>query len=148
MRFTCSRRMQVDQTKKTYSELIKLPTFLERYEYCKLDGHIGEDTFGVMRNLNQIFYKSKEWQRFRNYIIERDKACDLAIPELELDRYIYIHHLNPLTKADLLNRADALMDPENVVCVSRITHEAIHYGTMDLLPKEWVERTPGDTSLW
>lgn len=140
--------MQVDQTKKTYSELIKLPTFLERYEYCKLDGHIGEDTFGVMRYLNQIFYKGKEWLRFRNYIIERDKACDLAIPELELDRYIHIHHLNPLTKADLLNRSDALMDPENVVCVSRITHEAIHYGTIDLLPKEWVERSPGDTKLW
>jgi hypothetical protein len=141
--------MQVDQTKKTYSELIKLPTFLERYEYCKLDGHIGEDTFGVMRNLNQIFYKSKEWQRFRNYIIERDKACDLAIPELELDRYIYIHHLNPLTKADLLNRADALMDPENVVCVSRITHEAIHYGNESILtPDKIPERKPDDTIPW
>jgi len=140
--------MQADQSKRTYSELIKLPTFLERYQYCKLDGIVGEDTFGLMRYLNQKFYKSKEWRRFRNYIIERDKSCDLAIPELELDRFVYIHHLNPLTKDDLYNRSDSLMDPENVVCVSRNTHDAIHYGSLDLLEKEWTERRPGDTNLW
>ena len=140
--------MLVGQSKKTYTALIKLPTFLERYEYCKLDGTIGDDTFGLMRYLNQTFYKSKEWRRFRNYIIERDKAGDLAIPELEIDKYVYIHHLNPLTKADLLNRSDALMDPDNVVCVSKLTHEAIHYGSLDLLPKEWTERSQGDTTLW
>lgn len=141
--------MQADQNNRSYSELIKLPTFQERYEYCKLDGIVGEDNHDVMRYLNQVFYKTKEWRQFRNHIIERDKACDLAIPELELDKYIYIHHLNPLTKADLLNRSDALLDPNNVVCVSRQTHNGIHYGkSLDLLPKEWVERTPGDTTLW
>ena len=140
--------MQAEPIKRSYTELVKLPSFIERYNYCKLGGAIGEDTFGLMRYLNQVFYKSKEWRRFRNYIIERDKACDLAIPELELDRYVYIHHLNPLSKADFLNRSDALMDPENVVCVSRNTHEAIHYGSLDLLPKEWEERKEGDTTLW
>ena len=133
---------------KSYTELVKLPTFLERYEYCKLGGKVGEDTFGLARYLNQVFYKSKEWQRFRNYIIERDKACDLAIPELELDKYVYIHHLNPISKADIVKRSFSLMDPENVICVSRNTHEAIHYGTEDLLEKEWTERKEGDTRLW
>jgi hypothetical protein len=133
---------------RSYEELIKLPSFLERFEYCKLNGRVGEDTFGMARYLNQLFYKSKEWKRFRNHIIERDKACDLAMPDMELDKYVYIHHLNPITKEDIINRSSCLMDPDNVVCVSRETHEAIHYGDKSLLPNEWKERTEGDTNLW
>lgn len=135
--------------KKTYSELILLPTFEERYKYLKLDGHVGEDTFGFDRYLNQAFYRSTEWKRIRREIIVRDNGCDLAHPDREIVGPIYIHHINPISMKDLTDQTDYLRDPENLVCVSYNTHQAIHYGSTELLtPTELVERRPNDTCPW
>lgn len=135
--------------KKTYSELILLPTFEKRYEYLKLYGHVGEDTFGFDRYLNQAFYRSTEWKRIRREIIVRDNGCDLAHPDREIVGPIYIHHINPISMKDLTDQTDYLRDPENLVCVSYNTHQAIHYGSTELLtPTELVERRPNDTCPW
>ena len=135
---------------RKYSELILLPTLEERFQYLKIaDGIIGDATFGGYRYLNQGFYTSREWRNFRNYIITRDCGCDMAFPGQEIAGKILIHHLNPLTKEDLLQARDCLMDPENVVCVSDMTHNLIHYGTNATYPtNEYVPRKPNDTCLW
>lgn len=133
---------------RTYSELIRLKTFEERFEYLKLDGTVGESTFGFDRYLNQMFYTSIEWRNFRRDIILRDNGCDLAIPGLDIVGKIFIHHLNPLTKEDILNRTEYLMNPEFVVCTSKLTHDAIHYGDSNLLPKGPIERKRNDTCPW
>lgn len=133
---------------RTYSELIQLKTFEERFEYLKLDGTVGESTFGFDRYLNQMFYTSIEWRNFRRDIILRDNGCDLAIPGLDIIGKIFIHHLNPLTKEDILNRTEYLMNPEFVVCASKLTHDAIHYGDSNLLPKGPIERKRNDTCPW
>lgn len=133
---------------RTYSELIRLKTFEERFEYLKLDGTVGESTFGFDRYLNQMFYTSIEWRNFRRDIILRDNGCDLAIPGLDIVGKIFIHHLNPLTKEDVLNRTEYLMNPEFVVCTSKLTHDAIHYGDSNLLPKGPIERKRNDTCPW
>ena len=134
---------------KSYQELIRLSTFDERFEYLQLKGAVGLATFGSHRWLNQVLYSSPEWKQFRPGIIIRDNGCDLAIEGYEIlgDRII-IHHLNPLTKEDVLNRDPKIFDPDNVVCVSHRTHEAIHYGDKDLLPAIPIERKPGDTLCW
>jgi len=137
---------------RTYSELITIPTFEERFEYLKMSGKVGLDTFGADRYLNQIFYNSMEWRRFRNQIILRDNACDLGIEDRPIHRkgQLLIHHLNPITKEQVLNRDPSLMDPENVItCRRSPTHEAIHYGdAQKLLQNEFIERHEGDTTLW
>lgn len=133
---------------RTYSELIQLKTFEERFEYLKLDGIVGRETFGFDRYLNQIFYTSIEWKKFRRDIILRDNGCDLAIPGLDIVGKIFIHHLNPIIKEDILNRTEYLMNPEFVVCSSKLTHDAIHYGDSDLLPKGPIERKRNDTCPW
>lgn len=133
---------------RTYSELIRLKTFEERFEYLKLDGIIGRETFGFDRYLNQMFYTSIEWKKFRRDIILRDNGCDLAIPGLDIIGKIFIHHLNPITKEDILNRTEYLMNPEFVICSSKLTHDAIHYGDSDLLPKGPIERKRNDTCPW
>lgn len=133
---------------RTYSELIQLKTFEERFEYLKLDGIVGRETFGFDRYLNQMFYTSIEWKKFRRDIILRDNGCDLAIPGLDIVGKIFIHHLNPITKEDILNRTEYLMNPEFVICSSKLTHDAIHYGDSDLLPKGPVERKRNDTCPW
>ena len=133
---------------RTYSELIQLKTFEERFEYLKLDGTVGESTFGFDRYLNQMFYTSIEWRNFRRDIILRDNGCDLAIPGLDIIGKIFIHHLNPLTKEDILNRTEYLMNPEFVVCASKLTHDDIHYGDSNLLPKGPIERKRNDTCPW
>lgn len=133
---------------RTYSELIQLKTFEERFEYLKLDGVIGRETFGFDRYLNQMFYTSIEWKKFRRDIILRDNGCDLAIPGLDIVGKIFIHHLNPITKEDILNRTEYLMNPEFVICSSKLTHDAIHYGDSDLLPKGPIERKRNDTCPW
>lgn len=133
---------------RTYSELIALPTFEERYRYLRLKGRVGEDTFGFERYLNQKFYQSTEWRHFRDSIIVRDMGCDLGVDGYEIRGPIYLHHINPLTPADLKNRAEALMNPENVICVSFNTHNAIHYGDEDLIPKAPIVRTRNDTCPW
>lgn len=136
-------------TIKTYSELMLIPTFVERYRYLRIGGRVGEDTFGFERYLNQKFYQSTEWRRFRDSIIVRDMGCDLGMEGFEIGGSIYLHHINPLTKEDLrYNRAEALMNPENVICVSFNTHQAIHYGDESLLPKVPILRTRHDTCPW
>lgn len=132
----------------TYRELIRIPTFLERYEYLKQSAIIGESTFGFDRYLNQQFYTSTEWRRFRNKIIVRDCGNDMAHEDYPINGLIIIHHINPLTVEDFEYASQALFDPENVVAVSKSTHDAIHYGTSDLLPKDLIERRPGDTVPW
>lgn len=134
---------------RTYSELIKFPTFLERYRYLKIHSSVGIETFGYDRFINQEFYRSHEWKELRNHIIVRDHGCDLAIDGREIDGKIYIHHMNPLTLYDIRNSTEQLLNPEYLVCVSFNTHQAIHYGDEDLLLKDDIlERKPGDTTLW
>lgn len=133
---------------KTYSELIKLPTFIERFEYLRLDGIIGEETFGFDRYLNQLFYKSKEWLRIRDEVIVRDNGCDLAIPDREIHGRIIVHHMNPINIEDVLYRKKDILDPEFLVCTIKNTHDAIHYGDSDLLITEPIERTKNDTCPW
>lgn len=139
------RKMQII---KTYSELKQLQTFEERYEYCKLGGIVGETTFGFDRYLNQQFYRSPEWKRIRREIILRDEGCDLAFPGYEIHSRIYIHHLNPISEDEILHGVEAIINPNNLVCVSFDTHQAIHYGDSSLLPKTPIERRPNDTKLW
>lgn len=134
---------------KSYSELITLPTFEDRYHYLKLDGRVGEETFGYDRYLNQVFYTSKEWRTFRRDIITRDLGCDLGILDREIGGHIIIHHLNPITLADIHKRNLAiLLNPENAICVSHITHQAIHYGDESLLITTPIERSRNDTCPW
>lgn len=133
---------------KTYSELITIPSFEERYEYLKLDGLVGNETFGFNRYLNQSFYRSKEWRDFRRDIIIRDQGCDLAHSDHPIMGMILIHHLNPLTKEDIVLGRSCVLDPENVVCVMKLTHNAIHYGSYDVIPSGPIERKENDTCPW
>ena len=133
---------------KTYSELVKIPTFIERFRYLKIGGRVGEITFGSDRWLNQQFYQSHEWRRLRNYIINRDNACDLGVPGREINKYVIIHHITPITKQDILDRNPLVLDPENLICVTDKTHKAIHYGNENLLYTEPVERSRFDTCPW
>ena len=133
---------------RNYSELIQLPTFLERFNYLKLGGVVGKDTFGWDRYMNQRFYRSQEWQRIRDWVIIRDNGCDLGIPGREIASRLYIHHMNPIGKKDLLEESEYLMNPEYLICVSYDTHNAIHYGDETLLMLDPVVRQPGDTKLW
>ena len=133
---------------KTYSELMSFKTFEERYRYLRQGATVGEDTFGYARHLNQAFYSSIEWKRFRRSIIIRDQGCDLGIEDRVIAGQIVLHHINPLTVDDLLHRRECLMDPENVICVSFNTHQAIHYGDENLLIQEPIARTMNDTCPW
>lgn len=133
---------------KTYKEMSRLETFEERFDYLKLNGSVGSDTFGFDRWLNQKFYRSKEWKRRRDQIIIRDNGCDLGIPGREIQGKIIIHHINPITIEDICDITEYLMNPDYLVCTSQNTHNAIHYGDVNLLPKDPVTRKPGDTKLW
>ncbi len=134
---------------RTYSKMIQLPTFEERYSYLRLFGVVGVDTFGFDRYLNQAFYKSTEWKKLRHQIIARDNACDLAMRGFELYDHIYVHHMNPISIDDINNASDFLLNPEYLVCVSLNTHNAIHYGDEKLIKKkELIERTPNDMCPW
>ena len=133
---------------KTYSELITIPTFEERFEYLQLKGSVGKDTFGYDRYLNQVLYRSPEWKRLRNQIIIRDNGCDLACDGYDVYGKVLIHHLNPITVEDVLARSRKVFDPDNLVCVSHSTHNAIHYGDVDLLVTGPIIRTKNDTCPW
>ena len=134
---------------KTYSELITLPTFEERYRYLKLEGVVGECTFGCDRYLNQKFYQTDiDWLSIRNRIIARDNGCDLGIEGREIYDKILIHHINPITKEDIIRRSKKLFDPENLICTTKRTHDAIHYGSERLLIKDPIERRLNDTCPW
>lgn len=133
---------------RTYSELITFPTFEERYRYLRLEGKVGEDTFGFDRWLNQSFYKDPEWRAIRDKIIIRDNGCDLGIPGREIYSRIIVHHMNPITKDDILSRSAFLLNPEYLICTVKNTHDAIHYGDEGLLIKVPIERTKNDTCPW
>ena len=134
---------------RTYSELSKLKTFRERYEYLKLDGTIGEETFGFDRYINQMFYKSEEWKRIRNYVITRDNGCDLGIQDRKIvDSVILVHHMNPITKEDIINKNEILLDPEYLITTIKPTHDAIHYGDENLLAEDLIVRSKNDTCPW
>lgn len=133
---------------KTYSELITIPTFEERFEYLKLDGQVGVETFGFNRYLNQAFYKSDEWLSIRDYVITRDNGCDLGMEDYEIYGRILIHHINPITKDDIIQRSRILLDPENLITTVKRTHDAIHYGDSNLLMKAPIERRKNDTCPW
>lgn len=133
---------------KTYSELIKLPTFLDRFNYLKIGGAVGKMTFGHDRYLNQILYNSDEWRRFRRDIILRDNGCDLACDDREIYERAIVHHLNPITVEDVLRRDPMIFDPENVITTWLRTHNAIHYGDESLLYLDPIERTINDTCPW
>ena len=133
---------------KTYSELISLPTFKDRFEYLKIGGVIGAETFGYDRYLNQILYRSEEWRKFRREIIIRDDGKDLACEDYEVDLRAIVHHINPITVEDVLNRDPKIFDPENVITTSLNTHNAIHYGDESLLILEPIERSMNDTCPW
>ena len=133
---------------RRYSELKALKTFQERFNYLKLNSSVGLDTFGFDRYLNQSFYRSLEWKRLRDEIIIRDNGCDLGLPGYEIFDKIYIHHMNPISQSDILDRSPILMDPEYLICVSRRTHNALHYGTKDILPMEPIVRSRNDTCPW
>lgn len=143
------RVIQMNTTNiKTYSELVRLPTFLERYRYLKIGGQVGDETFGYDRYLNQILYRSPEWKRFRRDIIIRDNGCDLACDGYEIIGKVLIHHIDPITVRDIELRDPKIFDPENVVSVTLNTHNAIHYGDDSLLITEPLVRTPNDTCPW
>lgn len=134
---------------RSYTELIKLRTFKERYDYLRLGGGIGKETFGYERYLNQLLYKSDEWKKFRREIILRDNGCDLGVEGFEIGgNRITVHHINPVTKAQIINRDPIVFDPENVITCTHSTHMAIHYGTLDILEIQPVSRRPNDTCPW
>lgn len=133
---------------RTYSEMIKLPTFEERFEYLRLNGQVCEDTFGFDRYLNQRFYTSDQWRRIRDKVIFRDDGLDLAMEGHTIYGKIIIHHINPIRKEDVLGRSDYLLNPDYLVCVSENTHRAIHYGDINQIPKDFVERSKNDTCPW
>ena len=133
---------------RTYDELSQLKTFDERFQYLKLDGVIGEDLFGYMRQLNQAFYTSSLWKNVRNQIIIRDDGCDLGIPGHTIFGKLLVHHLNPLTKEDLINHSSRLVDPNNLITVSFDTHQAITYGDVALIQRDPIERSENDTCPW
>lgn len=133
---------------RTYSELIALPTFEERYRYLRLDGRVGQETFGFDRWLNQKFYKDPEWLRVRDLVIIRDNGCDLGIEGREIHGRILIHHMNPITTEDIVKRSRYLLDPEYLICTVKRTHDAIHYGDENLLTLDPIVRTKNDTCPW
>jgi hypothetical protein len=135
---------------RTYTELIQLPTFEERYRYLRIGGRVGEDTFGFDRYLNQMLYKSDEWLDVRDFVIARDLGCDLAMPDREIPEgvRILVHHMNALSKDDILRRSKFVLDPEYLITTVKRTHDAIHYGDESLLLTNLIERSKNDTCPW
>jgi hypothetical protein len=133
---------------RTYSELRCFVTFEERFEYLKLVGEVGRETFGYDRWVNQRFYKSREWKLLRDHVIYRDQGCDLGVPGYELRFGLLIHHMNPVTVEDIQHGSEAILDPNFLVTTSLRTHNAIHYGNTSGLPRRQVDRKSGDTTLW
>ena len=137
------------QNLRTYQELIQIPTYIDRFRYLKIGNSVGEETFGFDRWMNQRFYNSREWRNLRNHIITRDNGCDMAFSDREIEGKIYIHHMNPIEKQDIYDMTDFVMNPMFLVCVAHTTHNAIHYGSEDLLDCDiLVQRVPNDTCPW
>lgn len=140
--------MVIRMSIRTYSELIVIPTFKERFEYLRLDGTVGKETFGFDRYLNQVFYHSHEWKSIRDQVIVRDNGCDLGIEGYEIYGRIIIHHMNPLTMEDVLDRNPIIFNPEFLITTTHNTHNAIHYGDENLLITTPIERSKNDTCPW
>lgn len=130
---------------RTYSELIRHDTFIERYRYLALSGRVGEQTFGYDRYINQMFYRSREWRKLRTHVIARDAGCDLGVDGYEIYDHLLVHHMNPIRVGDEM---DIHLDPEFLITTTHNTHNAIHYSDESLLPKVLVKRRPSDTKLW
>ena len=134
---------------RTYDELSKLKTFEDRFEYLKLDGQVGKDTFGFDRIFNQRFYRSREWKACRDFVIIRDNGCDLGIDGYEINsQNVIVHHINPISLEDIEKRTDILLNPEYLITTTHKTHNAIHYGDKDLLVTGPIERSKNDTCPW
>lgn len=133
---------------RTYSELIKFDTFLDRFKYLRLDGQVGRDTFGFDRYLNQILYNCQDWQDVRGDVIIRDNGCDLGIEGREINKGIIVHHMNPITLDDIKNRNPKIFDREFLISTTLRTHNAIHYGDANGLTSDPIERRPNDTIPW
>lgn len=140
--------MVIQMIIRTYNELMLLPTFKERFEYLKLSGRVGEETFGFDRWLNQKFYRSAEWKRIRDLVIIRDNGCDLGVDGREIYGKILIHHMNPITKKDILDRTDLLLNPIYLISVTKQTHDAIHYSDESILMNDPIARSKNDTCPW
>ena len=141
--------MTTPNNKRSYEELKEFSTFAERFEYLKLSGGVGSETFGSDRYLNQLLYRSEEWKRFRRQILLRDNGCDLGLEDRPLvDGRITIHHLNPITKQQILSRDPVIFDPDNAISCSHNTHLAIHYGSLSNVDMQVVRRIPNDTCPW
>lgn len=133
---------------RSYGELCRLDTMLSRFSYLKLNGFVGDKTFGYDRWINQQFYMSAQWRRVRRDVILRDEGCDLGIDGYQIHSGLYIHHMNPMTRDQIVDGDMSILDPEYLITVTHSTHNAIHYGDERLLPRELIERLPGDTRLW
>lgn len=133
---------------RSYSELRRLETLEERYDYLRLVGQVGDATFGYDRWMNQAFYRSAQWRHIRQHVILRDEACDLGIDGYQIHTGLYIHHMNPMTPEDIEGGESSILDPEFLITVTHRTHNAIHYGSRRQLPQPPVVRRPGDTKLW
>jgi hypothetical protein len=133
---------------RRYSELRRLETFEDRFKYLSLGGYVGESTFGFDRYMNQQFYRSREWHRLRDEVIVRDNGCDLGVAGYEIHDRLLVHHINPMTSEDIEHGDDVILDPQYLITTTHRTHNAIHYGDVRLIPRQLVERRPGDTKLW
>lgn len=133
---------------KSYSELIKLETYEERFEYLAIGSEVGCATFGGNRWINQQFYTSREWRRLRNHAISRDEACDLGVEGYEIYGPIIVHHINPIDEDDIMHGTAAALSLDNLICTTHRTHNAIHFGDESQLTKPYIPRSPGDTRLW
>lgn len=133
---------------RTYTELVRLPSFEERFEYLVLGGGVGDPTFGFDRYINQNFYHSHEWKSVRNYVISRDYGCNLGVPGFEIHESIVVHHINPMTADDIVHGEDWIVDPEFLITTDHETHNDIHYGNKRRPRPRYVERQSGDTKLW
>lgn len=133
---------------RSYTELLTLDTFEDRFEYLKLDGAVGHDTFGHDRHLNQAFYNSYAWREARNYVIARDLGCDLGIEDRPIHDQLVVHHIVPITAQDILNAEERLVDPDNLITTTHQTHNALHYSGEAPSQPTLIIRTPGDTKLW
>ena len=140
--------MVIQMIIRTYNELMLLPTFEERFEYLKLSGRVGEETFGFDRWINQKFYRSAEWKHLRDQVIIRDNGCDLGVEGREIYGKILIHHMNPISKKDILERTDLLLNPMYLISVTKQTHDAIHYSDDSILMKDPIVRSRNDTCPW
>jgi len=133
---------------RTYSELRRLETLRERFDYLRLGGYVGDTTFGSDRYINQAFYRSKEWRDLRWHVIARDNGCDLGHPDFVIPHRVTIHHLNPMRPSDIVNDDEMILNPEYLITTTLLTHNAIHYGDSSLLPQPLIQRHAGDTKLW